>query len=81
MNNKKHLNNCLDLHPDYESWENFLDNHTHLNDTHDNHKWYNVSNCHYFVNPKGYIIELFGYHGHSYWMQLTSKSHDEVYGN
>jgi len=59
---RRHLSNKVDLHPDNESWATFLEDAT-LKEEHNGFRHYVSSNHHYIVDPDGYITTRVGFKG------------------
>jgi hypothetical protein len=67
------LGNKIGLHPDNKNWEEYLTRWTTLKAEHKGWKWYNTSNQHYFVSPKGVVYSgIFGFRGEMTWNKIKA---------
>jgi len=57
----RHLLNKVELHPDYDNWQQFLDTQTELITEYEGFKLYGSVNCFYCVSPNGLINTAYGY--------------------
>ena len=65
-------------HPDYNGWNNFIQENCELRDEYDGVQFFGVTNCNYIVFPCGTLIQNFGFHGDALMNNIRKKSKEVV---
>jgi len=60
------------LHHDYANWQAFLDQ-CEVEGRHNGYTWYRLTNCHYIVDPGGFVhADIYGHHGQVLWERVLA---------
>jgi hypothetical protein len=60
------------LHHDYSNWQAFLDR-CEVAGRHNGYTWYCLTNCHYIVDPAGFVhADIYGHHGQVLWDRVLA---------
>jgi len=69
--------NDSELHPDWISWENFL-NQCEIRDTYEGIIYYGMTNCNYILFPTGDLIQSYGYHGYGLMSRIREEGSEKI---